>query len=224
MPSLKKIFHLLSTINLKTLYFNFKYLPFATAIKFPVFVSRNYILKKCEGRIDIVGPKHGGMIRLGYGNVGIFDKSRSKGIWECSGIVRFEGRSFLGHGSKISVGPEGELTFGNDVSITAESSIVCFKKIDIGSESLISWQVTIMDTDFHTVYNASGECVNGNKEVIIGKHVWIGTRCTILKGSEIADNSVIAACTLVSGLLSSPNCVYGGQPAKMIKENTSWKL
>ena len=81
-----------------------------------------------------------------------------------------------------------------------------------------------MDTDFHKIHNENGDIINGDQEIIIGKHVWIGSRCTILKGATIADNSIVAAGTLVATKLLTPNCIYGGAPVKILKEKVSWKV
>ena len=61
---------------------------------------------------------------MGYGNVGIFDKKRSRGIWEVQGKVKFCGNAFLDHGSKISVGKNGVLTFGNNATL---KMVACFR-------------------------------------------------------------------------------------------------
>jgi hypothetical protein len=61
------------SINSKTLYFNFKYFPFRQVIHFPVFVASRTYLFKTQGEITIHGPIHSGMIRIGYGEVGVFD-------------------------------------------------------------------------------------------------------------------------------------------------------
>jgi acetyltransferase-like isoleucine patch superfamily enzyme len=222
--NLKKLQFLLNNINAKTVYFNFKKFPFAVARKFPVFVSKHVILKDITGNIKLPDNFYMGVIRLGFGEVGIFDKQRSRTIWEVKGTISFAGSAFIGHGSKISVGKDGKLTLGSDFSITAESSIVCFDKISIGDRCLFSWQILMMDTDFHKILGEDKKVLNGNKEITIGSNVWIGARATILKGSTIANGCIVAANSLVSGQLVQPGSLYGGQPAKLLKENIQWEL
>jgi acetyltransferase-like isoleucine patch superfamily enzyme len=57
--------------------------------------------------------------------------------------------------------------------------------------------------------------------VHIGNKVWIGANVTILKGVSIGDGSVIAAGSVVTRSIPA-NCLAGGIPAKVIKENVAW--
>lgn len=54
-------------------------------------------------------------------------------------------------------------------------------------------------------------------DVFIGSNVFVGANCVILPGAIIKDNVVIAAGSVVKGLLES-NAIYAGTPCKMIKE------
>ncbi|MGG3709701.1 hypothetical protein, partial [Heyndrickxia coagulans] len=121
----------------KTLYFNFRYLPFKEAIRLPILISHKVFLKKVKGRVTVKKPLCFG-VKIGFGDVGIFDRHLSRTIWENSGHVIFDGKANIGHGSKISV--SGLLEIGNDFVITAESSIICFKHVKFGDEVLISWE------------------------------------------------------------------------------------
>lgn len=222
---MNKMFLILKFIwraNPKTIYFNFKYLPWQQAIHFPVWVSSNTILRKTQGKIIIKTALKTGMIRIGYGDIGLFDKKRSRSIWEVLGTVIFEGNAEIGHGSKIAVGQNGVLSFGKNFTITAESTVVAYKKVTFGDDCLISWDVLFMDTDFHPIMNANTDILNPPSEIIIGKSVWIGCRSVILKGSIIPDGCIIAANSLVSKKLSGENQIFGSQSLHMIRQNIHW--
>uniref|UniRef100_UPI0039EB3104 acyltransferase n=1 Tax=Clostridium perfringens TaxID=1502 RepID=UPI0039EB3104 len=133
---------------------------------------------------------------MGFGNVGIFDKKYDRGIWQNNGIVKLEKNINIGHGVKIV--NFGELVLGDSIKITANSQLISYKRIEIGSNTIISWDNLIMDTDFHKIKNFNGEVINQNKDIIIGKCVWIGCRCLILKGSKLPNNSVIAAGSIIN--------------------------
>lgn len=52
--------------------------------------------------------------------------------------------------------------------------------------------------------------------IVLGNNIWIGAKVTILDGSVIGDNCVIAAGSVVRGNFPS-NCVIGGIPARLLK-------
>jgi len=80
-----------------------------------------------------------------------------------------------------------------------------------------------MDADFHSVDTVDtqgkkrGSGIEKNKDVTIGKNVWIGAQCIILKGAQIGNNSVIAAGSIVNGPIPE-NVIAGGVPAKVIRQ------
>ncbi len=221
--TIRSLLHVVKHLNLNTFYFNFKSFPFYTAIRFPVFLTRNVILKNISGKTELPSPFHTGSIRIGFGEVGIFDKKRSKTIWDVKGSVVFMGPANIGHGAKICVGQNGTLSFGAHFNLTAESSIICFYKISFGAYCLLSWEILMMDTDFHKVYKMNMH-INEDRAIEIGDKVWIGARCTILKGVLIPAGSVIATGSVVTRSFTQPNSVFAGFPAKIINENIEWKL
>jgi len=79
-----------------------------------------------------------------------------------------------------------------------------------------------MDSDFHKIVDNEEEIINPDKVIIIGEKVWIGCCSIILKGARIANESVIAANTLVSKNISQKPGVYAGNPAELKRENISW--
>jgi acetyltransferase-like isoleucine patch superfamily enzyme len=218
--SLREIYAVLRGIH-KTIYFNFHYLPFGQAIRLPIMVSHRVWLKKTGGKVILNGPVRPGIVAIGFGDVGIFDKIKSRSVWEVDGTVVFEGLTRLGHGSKIVV--RGQLEIGDSFSISAESSIICRKHIRFGRQCLLSWDVLMMDTDFHPIKDSDGIILNPDKEIIIGDHVWICCRSTILKGSVIGNMSVVAAGSLVNKPLAEPNSLIGGYPAKVLRKGISWE-
>lgn len=201
---------------------NLKYFRFADAIKLPVLVSNRVWLAQVAGKVEIVGPIRFGLIRIGFGDVGIFDKHKSRSVWNVTGMVVFRGPARLGHGSKISA--SGNLVFGENFNITAESQIACHKKITFGDNCLLSWDVLIMDTDFHKIRDNAGKITNEDKEIIIGNNVWIGCRATILKGTVIGDNVVIAANSCVHSAVEGNNRIIGGNPVRVLKKDITWEL
>ena len=212
----------LKRINLKTIVFNLKYFPFRTAVKLPVFISGNVFLHKMKGRVIINGPIKTAMVQIGYGKIGVADFKRSRAIWEVYGDVIFYGRAFIMHGCKLNVAENAQLIIGDDFNMSTECALVVEKKIQIGNSSGISWESLVMDTDFHYIRDESGEIFNHPKEVIIGDNVWVGCRCTILKGAVIPSGSIVAANSLVTKKLSEEKSIFGGNPIRVLKNNITW--
>lgn len=205
----------------KTLRFNFHYFPLKTALKLPVFVSHRTFLRELHGKIMLPEKVNTAMIKIGFGDVGHYDRKRSRSIWQVSGTVAFGGKASIGHGSKLSV--RGNLTLGADFNMTAESTIVCAHQISFGKDCLLSWDILIMDTDEHPIYNQEGIRTNPDKPIIVGNHVWIGCKCMLLKGTEIPNNTVVAAGTLLTSAFSGKNQIVGGNPPAVLKSDVRWE-
>lgn len=103
--------------------------------------------------------------------------------------------------------------------INSDVKIRCMCSITIGKGAKISHDVTIMDGDAHTM---EYEGYISRKPVVIGDHVWIGTKVTILKGVTIGEGAMIAAGAVVTRDVP-PHCLAAGNPARVIKENISWR-
>lgn len=95
-------------------------------------------------------------------------------------------------------------------------------QILIGKECLFSNDLHFRTGDSHSVLDMDGNRINPSEDIIIGNHVWIGTKVTCLKGVQIADDCVVAATTTLCKQYTNPNCLIGGVPGKILKENISW--
>ncbi len=168
----------------KTLRFNFRYFGPRGLLELPVLVSHRVKLARLSGTVTVRNTKRAA-IQIGFGNVGIFDEERSRTIWENEGRIQFDSRAVIGHGSKISVASTGRVLFGDHFTVTAESTIRCATQIVFGSNCLLSWDILVMDQDFHPLIDQNGRQLNPDQPIIIGDNVWIGCRSLILKGSII---------------------------------------
>lgn len=100
--------------------------------------------------------------------------------------------------------------------------IRCENRVEIGKNITIARGVTIQDSDFHTIYDKNNNCTNASAPIYIGNNVWIGVNATILKGVTIGDGAIIASGAVVTKDVPA-NSIVAGNPAKIIKENISWK-
>jgi len=186
-------------------------------------VSHNILIKKMGGVVELHADARRAHIRLGFGDIGIFDKHRSRGIWFVQGRIIFNGRADIGHSVKINVHETGELVIGDGFIVNAETSIICRKQIIFGTGNLVSWQCMITDTDFHQL-GKDGQKINADAPIRFGDHVWIGMRAIVLKDTTVANGVVIGAGSLAVGRLEQENTVYAGNPAMPIKTNINWNL
>jgi len=100
----------------------------------------------------------------------------------------------------------------NGTTITARNHIF------IGNSTQIGPNTIIMDNDGHPVWPPEDRWAKKGPSapIIIKNDVWIGMNCIIMKGVTIGHGSVIAAGSIVTKDVE-PNSIYGGNPAKKIK-------
>ena len=99
-------------------------------------------------------------------------------------------------------------------------SISAYSGITIGDHTLIGTNCMISDTDFHPLeYEkrlANDHDSIRSAPINIGKNVFIGARCIILKGVTIGDGSIVGAGSVVTKNIP-PMEIWAGNPAKYIK-------
>lgn len=143
-------------------------------------------------------------------------------------VIRENGRAELGRyvklypDVKISLCGEKDmpavLKIGNNVAIGDRTEIHVGDCIEIGDNTLISWDCCIMDRDYHKF---DGD-VEIKRPVKIGNKVWIGCNCLIMKGVTIGNGAVIAAGSVVTRDVPD-GALVGGNPARIIRENVTWQ-
>jgi acetyltransferase-like isoleucine patch superfamily enzyme len=124
-------------------------------------------------------------------------------------------------GTRIFVNDGGHLEVGTRSYINDCSTVTCFENIKIGSGCSISWNTNILDTNVHELI-VRGSPKPRSEPVAIGDHVWIGTGATILAGTTIGDNAIVAAGSVVTSDVQ-PGTLVGGNPARVISEHASWR-
>lgn len=216
----KKLYFLFQISILKTIYLNFKYFSFKDAIKLPILVYPHTKIEKAKGKIEVDCPMRRGMLSIGKHGLG----NRLDTIWLVTGTIAIHGSTYLGSGTKISVGDKAILSLGSNFSVTGDTSIICKNKITIGNDCIVSWDDLIMDTDYHHIYDSNGFELNPPSPIEIGDNVWIACRATILKGSVIPSGCVVACSALITSLNSEPYSIIGGaNKNRYIREKIRWK-
>ena len=135
-----------------------------------------------------------------------------------NGSIQIKKKFRVYTGAKIYINNNATLVLGSGY-INHNLNISCFERIEIGENVAISENLTIRDSDNHSIDSSHRPMAMPIK---IGNNVWIGMNVTILKGVNIGDGAVIASGSIVTKNVQKKSLV-AGVPAKEINENISWK-
>ena len=180
-------------------------LPFnkSWAIKGRMYVNRNsWLLRKLHPEIKK------GTITIGN-NFHCNNKLTSNSV----GIFQPCFFNISASGSRIVI--------GDNVGISG-STINATTTITIGDNTIIGSGCLITDTDSHPILLEHRLLPNGGgyyikrQSITIGKGVFVGARCIIMKGVTIGDGAVIGAGSVVTKDVPA-NAIVAGNPAKLIK-------
>lgn len=107
-------------------------------------------------------------------------------------------------GSKVKVRPGAELMIEDNVKINYYCIIACQDQIKIGEGTEFGPSVYLYDHDHDYTKGLNS---NSDEEsfktapIVIGKHCWIGANTVILRGTQIGDNCIIGAGSIVKGIV-----------------------
>jgi acetyltransferase-like isoleucine patch superfamily enzyme len=113
------------------------------------------------------------------------------------------------------------LALGEKVHINDSVFINAVGGVKVGNYVVLSHGTTILSTGLDTnkwINRYQDEDIHICSPIEIGDNVWIGANVIICAGVSIAKNSIVAAGSVVTKSLIQEGCLYGGIPAKIIKE------
>ena len=189
------------------------------AVKLIVLFIRNWVLIPLSILFDVLVFSYKSML-LGFdsGNNYLSQVSKPSIIF----IIRLFGGS-VGKDCDINTGINfhncksyRNLNIGNNVHIGKDCFFDLRGKITLADNVVVSMQSTfITHIDMtKSALSSSFPCRVGN--IIVHTNSYIGVRSTVLMGVAIAENSFVAACSLVNKS-NEPSEMIAGQPAKKIK-------
>jgi acetyltransferase-like isoleucine patch superfamily enzyme len=162
----------------------------------------------------------GGVSAIGMPTVSIMPGSECS-IGSGSTLVSVSFATALGVNHPVvlrTLRAEARIEIGCRVGISG-GSICAAELVRIGDNTMLGANVTIADTDFHSldaVHRAArDESDVGVAPVIVGRNVFIGTNCVVLKGVTIGDNSVIGAGSVVTKSMPADS-VAAGNPCRVV--------
>jgi acetyltransferase-like isoleucine patch superfamily enzyme len=151
------------------------------------------------------------------------------------------GRIKLKNGCKVVVGEssivDSSIMFDRENAVVVigkrvffNGRIVAAQQVEIGDDVMVSWGVTLVDHNSHSLAfsQRSQDVLNvwaGTKDwdnvkispIKIESKVWIGFDAIILKGVTIGEGSVVGAGAVIAKDVP-PWTVVAGNPARVIKE------
>ena len=102
------------------------------------------------------------------------------------------------------------------------SVIICAKRITFGDDVMLGRNIIVYDSDHHQILDENNNVKNHSKEVIIDDHVWLTSNITILKGSHIEKNSIVAAQTVITKSIPKNALVVGNGSFKLLNQKANW--
>ena len=181
----------------KTIWFNFRALPFRSAIKLPFVVGRRVKILDI-GEIRVKCKIEPAMFTLGvrYNAWETFKESQT--VFKNEGTIELNGYTNFYAGNKIFVARGANLSFGS--------------YNNTGS----SWECEFFDTNFHNMKDiVSNRILKKTAKVVIGDGTFIGNNSSIHKGVRIPPDSIICSFSRVSGSYAHKgnNLLIQGNPA-----------
>lgn len=163
----------------------------------------NFILKNCGKGSLIIKP-----ILLSKKCISLGDCVFIRNNARIEGVFSFQDQLFT-----------PSIIIEDNVNIEQNVHITCTNSISIGTNSSIAANVTISDT-IHSHENID---IYPRNQLLLSKKVKIGSKCTIynnsviLPGTELGDNVIVGANSVVGGIFPSFT-IIGGIPAKILKK------
>lgn len=190
-------------------------LGFAIAFRPTDHIVASTVRHQVAGKVTLDGPFYFGVLcnRLFHapGDRGLLHVAKG-GLLQLGGDIRIAGSARL----EVT----GELVIGSHTRIGVNARILATSHIAIGEGVAMGPECMILDSDLHGLA-IGGEHRAMTAPVTIGDHVWIGSRCTFLKGAIVGEGSVVAAGSVVTGEIP-PGVVAGGIPARVLATEAEW--
>ena len=113
---------------------------------------------------------------------------------------------------------EGVLTVGDKAVFGRDNTINCYLDVEIGPATIVADWIYVCDFD-HVTDDINLPIKDQGivkTPVRVGADVWIGTKASILRGTNVGQGSVIAAHAVVREDVP-PYSIVGGIPARVLK-------
>lgn len=125
-----------------------------------------------------------------------------------------------------TAGDNCQIYIGEKTTFTSSFTLILINGcVKIGKDCMIAAENLFYVGDGHGVFDVNTmERVNNSHEknqIVLGDHVWVGTKSIILSKTVIESGSIVGAGSVVKGHFPN-NCVIAGNTATVKKIDTAW--
>ena len=139
-------------------------------------------------------------------------------ITEKNATITFGKNVIVKDNTTIYAKKNANIIMGNNTSTGHHTEISANQLITIGDDVIMGAHTYI--TDSNHGYSLKGIPFRKQPmevdKVLIGNNVWLGRNVMLLKGSDLSNDTIVAAGAVVTKRFSG-NVILGGVPAKVIK-------
>ena len=134
-------------------------------------------------------------------------------------LIFQEAARLLG-GATVTMEGNSTVIIGRNAGVRRVDFVAKDADITVGERCMFSNNIVVRNHDSHKVL-VDGKIANPARDIVLGKHVWIGQNVSILKSAEIGDDSILGFGSVVTNSCP-PGPVMAGHPARIIKTGVSW--
>lgn len=215
-----------------------EYNIWSTSKNFRINGDNNTIIFRCDKIKNVIRTLPKSLQVYIDGNNNLIDMELPLGDFSnvCIGMKRdnnvFEIKSTYRGFSNVSVGCEdaGQVRIGKDCSIrTGENHFFSGGgynepvKIIIGDGVMVARETIFRNSSGETMLDSETDMpIAKPKDIVIGNHVWIMSRCMVYAGCQLPEGTAVAACSFVNKKFEEKNTLIGGTPARVIRRGIKW--
>lgn len=117
---------------------------------------------------------------------------------------------------ELVTGKDGKIEIGDEVYINYGTLICAQRSVRIGRNVMVGNYSIIADTELAGIDLPEHQLTVAPRPIEIGDGAWLAARVTVLPGAQIGAGCVIAAGSVVAGVIPA-GMVAGGIPARVLR-------